>query len=375
MAIEPEELYDETRALIALSMIPGVGPGRIRALVAECGSARAVFDASRRRLATIPGIGPQTRDAIAAFEDFAAVTRQIQLAERAGAELVPYWDERFPRLLETIFDPPAYLWVRGRLEPGEDRTVAVVGTRRPSAYGERVTANLVAALVERGFTIVSGLAYGIDAVAHREALRVGGRTLAVLGSGVDRIYPARHATMARGIIAHGALLSEFPLQAPPDAVNFPRRNRIISGLAHGTLVVEAYEQGGALITAHLALEQNREVFAVPGSIYNGAAAGCHRLIQSGEAKLVASVDDILTELGVFAADMPAGANGEDVLSTLDPVERALYEVLTDTPMPIDSICAKAELDASTALVYLLNLEFRGVVQQLAGKQFYRVTNG
>ena len=363
---------EEVRALIALSMIPGVGPGRIRSLIAACGSARAVFDASKKTLARVPGIGAQTRDAILAFDDYARVDQQLVWAERAEATLLPYWDDRFPPLLEAIFDPPAFLWVRGNIHEQDNRALAVVGTRRPSAYGERVATEFVEGLVEQGFTIISGLAYGIDAAAHRATLKAGGRTIAVLGSGIDRIYPSKHSQMARDIMMQGALVSEFPLRTKPDAVNFPRRNRVISGFSLGTLVVEAFEKGGALITARLAIEHNREVFAVPGSIYNQASSGCHKLIQSSEAKLVHSVDDILEELGVSAGESASKPDISEKLNELNVVERRLFEVLTDKPMPIDSICAKTDLDVSSALVYLLSLEFKGLVFQLAGKQFYRV---
>ena len=363
---------EENRSLIALSMMPGVGPGRIRALIAEFGSAEAVLDASKKALARVPGIGEQTLKAILKFDDFAKVDQQLVWAERAEASLLPYWDDRFPELLESIFDPPVFLWTRGVSDWWSRRMLAVVGTRRPSPYGERVTAELVAQLVESGLVIVSGLAYGIDAIAHREALRADGQTVAVLGSGIDRIYPSRHADLARQIVMEGALVSEFPLRTKPDAVNFPRRNRIISGLAIGTLVVEAFEKGGALITARLAIEHNRDVFAVPGSIYTPSAAGCHRLIRRGEARLVQSAEDILEEIGLSSNGSTVASGTLEAVQSLAGIEKRLYETLTDEPMLIDSLCEKTGLDVSTALVYLLNLEFKGLVYQMAGKQFYRV---
>ena len=189
---------------------------------------------------------------------------------------------------------------------------------------------------------------------------------------MDRIYPARHRELARDLMLQGALLSEFPLQAKPDAANFPRRNRIISGLTQGTLVAEAFESGGALITARLAVEQNREVFAVPGSIFHENGKGCHRLVQEGQAKLVHSVDDVLEELGMHQTAAKTTITPQLDLSTLNKVEQTLYGILTDVPMQIDDICLKANLDVSTALVYLLSLEFKGLVFQMAGKQFYKV---
>lgn len=362
----------EQRALIALSLVPGVGPGRIRALLAQFRSARAVFEATARALAQVPDIGPQTAAAIRQFEDVAAVDEQQQRAEAVGAELVTCWDARFPRLLRQIYDPPAFLWMRGKLSDCDERALAIVGTRRATDYGKRQAEEFAAALVRRGFTIVSGLAYGIDAVAHRAALTAGGRTLAVLGSGVDRIYPGKHIRLADDILMRGAVLSEYPLGTPPEASNFPRRNRIISGLSLGILVVEAFEKGGALITARLAVEQNREVFAIPSPIHSRAGLGTNRLIQRGHARLVLSVDDVLEELGLSELETDRQTLRKAPTTDLNTMERKLFDALGPEPRQIDELCAATGLEVSTALVYLLSLEFKGLVRQMAGKQFYRV---
>ena len=361
---------DEMEALIALTMVPGVGGSRVRSLISRFGSAAAVLAASKRALAAVPGIGPQTAAAIAAFDDFAAVAEQRERAVKAGAALVTVWDEGYPEALRQIFDPPVLLWVRGTLSDADARAVAVVGTRRATEYGARVAYDFAAELARRGFTVVSGLAYGIDAAAHRGALEAGGRTLAVLGSGVDRIYPSRHVRMARAVTEQGALLSAYPLGATPDAPNFPRRNRIISGLTLGTLVVEAFEEGGALITARIALEQNREVFAVPGPIHSSACIGTARLIQQGYAKLVLSVDDILMEFEGMTTGAAEVAPARES-PPLNALERQLFEALDGDPVHIDTLCRRTGLDPSTALVYLLSLEFKGLVRQMAGKQFFR----
>ena len=366
----PPDTAEEQRALVALSLVPGVGPGRIRALVSRFGSAAAALSASRTALADVPGIGPQTAAAIAGFAGHAAVEAQIVQSERLGAALVATWDERFPRLLRQIYDPPAFLWVLGDLCETDERAVAVVGTRRATDYGRRVAADLCGALAERGFTVVSGLAYGIDAAAHRAALEAGGRTLAVLGSGLDRIYPGRHTSLGREIAAQGALVSEYPFGTKPDASNFPRRNRIVSGLSLGTVVVEAHETGGALITARLALEQNREVFAVPGPVHSRASEGANRLIQRGHAKLVLTVEDVLEELGGAAGEASVRAP-TPAPAVLGEVERVLYEALTTEPVHLDELCETTGLEVSTALVYLLSLEFKGLIRQMAGKQFFR----
>jgi DNA processing protein len=361
---------DDQRALIALSLVPGVGTSRIRSLVSVFGSPRGVLGASRSALTRVPGVGPRTAGAIAAFRDDAAVDRQIAEAERVGTYMVTLWDGRYPHLLRQIYDPPAFLWVRGELPAAEGpgRAIGIVGTRRPTSYGRRTAYDFAYVLARLGFTIVSGLAYGIDAVAHGAALEAGGRTLAVLGSGMDKIYPSRHGTLAREIANGGALLSEFPLGTKPEGSNFPRRNRLVSGLCLGTVIIEAYEEGGALITARLALEQNREVFAVPGPIHSPSSAGTNRLIQHGEARLVLHVEDVLQELGI--EETTAGTRMPAVdPSDLAPGERRLCRALATDPMHIDAICSAADVDPATALVDLLNLEFKGIVRQLAGKHF------
>lgn len=370
MANLSENSPEELRALVALSLVPGVGPGRIRALLARFGSAQAALYAPLQALVCVPGIGTETARRIAAFADWGAVDAQFEQAERVGAVLIPAWDARFPAALLQIYDPPALLWVRGSLTADDALAVAIVGTRRPTDYGLRLARQFAAELACQGVTIVSGLAYGIDAMAHRGALEAHGRTLAVLGCGVDRIYPERHAPLARAILKQGALISELPLGAAPDAPNFPRRNRLISGLVRAVLIVEAYETGGALITARLALEQNRDVLAIPGALHNPASAGPNRLIRDSLAQLVRTPDDVLEALGVGATktvtQTPSAA------SSLGSLERQLYEALGPEPMHIDNLCERTGMDPSTALAYLLQLEFKGLVRQLAGKQFYRL---
>lgn len=364
---------EEQRALIALSLVPGVGAGRMRALLAQFGTAAAVMSASRPVLTQVSGVGPQTAAAIVTFDEYAAVERQLERADQIGATLITPWDDRFPSRLRQIYDPPALLWMRGTLAKADDRAIAVVGTRRCTDYGRQQAYRFAQELVQHGFTVVSGLAYGIDAAAHRGALEAGGRTLAVLGSGVNRIYPTRHTKLARSVTEQGALLSEYPLDAAPDASNFPERNRIVSGMTLGTLVVESHRKGGALITARLAVEQNREVFAVPSALGRSAGVGVNRLIQRGHAKLVMDIDDILDELNVEAVHpTPESTEAQsEPPSELNPIERKLYEALDSEPVHIDALCDATDIDPSTALVYLLSLEFKGLARQMAGKQFYR----
>jgi DNA processing protein len=384
----PPDTEAEHRALVALGAVPGVGPSAVRALLAGFGAATRVMRASPSALQQVRGIGPQTASAIAAFDDWDAVDRQFARAEQVGACLVAPWHAAFPRRLRQIYDPPAFLWQRGTLAPEDARAVAIVGTRRCTDYGRRQARRFAIALVQHGFTIVSGLAYGIDAAAHRAALDAGGRTVAVLGSGLGRVYPAKHAGLVRQMEdGRGAVLSEYALDAEPDAHHFPERNRIVSGLALGALVVESFEKGGALITARMAVEQGREVFAVPGLADARASAGCNRLIQRGHAKLVMTVEDVLEELNApprassaDGVEGPASASGapnlDARLGALTPDARRLYDALGPdalgpAPVHIDALCRALGLDASTALVRLLELEFAGLVRQLAGKQFCR----
>lgn len=367
----------ERRALIGLSLVSGVGAQRLRALLAHFEAPSAVFQAARSTLTQVDGVGPQTADAILTFDDRAAVEGQLERAEALNAELVAPWDARFPDRLQEIYDPPAFLWMRGTLPPTPEPTITIVGTRRCSDYGRAQAHHLASMLARRGITVVSGLAYGIDKAAHQGALDGGGRTLAVLGSGVGHIYPPPHTDLAERIAQNGAVLSEYGLDAQPDAPNFPERNRILSGLSLGTIVVESYAEGGALITARLAVEQNREVFAVPGNATKESSIGTNRLIQRGHAKLVLDVEDVVEELPVAVVGAPeegadADEEGEAAASAeLEGEKKALYEALSDAPVHIDALCQETGLNPATAQAKLLELEMSGHVRQLAGKQFRR----
>jgi DNA processing protein len=368
----------EQRALIGLSLVEGLGPQLLRALLAAFDTPSSVFRASRSALKTVDGVGDQTAESILTFDDRAAVQEEMERAEELGAALISPWDKRFPDRLREIYDPPAYLWMRGTLPTTDVPMVTVVGTRRCTDYGRAQAHHFAAELARRGFTVVSGLAYGIDAAAHKGALDAGGRTIAVLGSGVGRIYPQKHTALADRIAENGAVLSEYGLDADPKAHRFPERNRILSGMALGTLVVESYSEGGSLITARLAVEQNREVFAIPGAITKDSSRGTNRLIQRGHAKLVVEMDDLLEELPEVTVEAPDEVDADTVAagSAPDPEElsgpaKTLYDALTETPLHIDALCEKTGLTPSVALPPLLKLEFQGLVRQLAGKQFRR----
>jgi len=352
----------EHRALVALLGLPGIGPARARTLAAHLGSFAEAFRAPARRLAAVPGIGSDRGVRLFGFDGWNAVDEQFRRAERAGATSVAEADDAFPPLLRTMYDPPALLWMRGTLLPQDERAVAVVGTRRATDAGRRAAYRLAFDLAEAGWTIVSGLAYGIDAAAHEGALDAGGRTVAVLGSGVDRIYPQRHHALAERIAEAGALLSEEPMGAKPDAVHFPKRNRLIAGMTRGTVVAEAFEAGGALLTARLALDYNREVFALPWDASHASGAGGNRLIQRGEAQLVLSAADVLAVFGETAAPpVPK--------PPLPPDQQRLADALAVAPLTLDDLCLALGLDTSHALVTLLAMEMSGAVRRLPGGLF------
>ena len=366
---------DDLHHLIALTLVPGVGPARVQALLAAFGTAKTVLQMPARRLQAVGGVGPQTAKALAAFDDWDEVERQLAAAARVGAWALPLGDARYPRLLAETYDPPPLLWVLGTMPEDDSRALAIVGTRRVSAYGRQAAERFGFDVARAGWTVVSGLAYGVDAAAHQAALDAGGRTVAVLGSGVDRIYPSRHTRLARAIVdGGGAVLSEFPLGTKPDATNFPRRNRIVAGLSRGVLVAEAHTTGGALITAHCALGQNREVFAVPAPLFGDVGQGANRLLQQG-ATLAESADAVLAVLepqldGPASGQAPA-APSPSPRPVLTRAEQTVYDALSAEPLHIDRLSEQAGLDTPSLLVTLLGLEFKGLVRQMAGKQFFR----
>jgi DNA processing protein len=289
-------------------------------------------------------------------------------------ELLPWTHERYPALLREIADPPSALYVRGTLEPADRAAVAVVGTRQASSYGREVAAKLSGDLTRAGVSVVSGMAVGIDSAAHRGALAAGGRTLAVLGCGIDIPYPAVNARLRDEIVAGGALVSEYPMGSGPEPWRFPARNRIVSGLSLGTLVVEGDIKSGALITAEFALEQGREVFAVPGDIRSGRTRGPHRLIQEG-AKLVHEVEDILTELRIVmpVAVTPSAPDRDDV--SLTEAEGQVLKVLSSQRRHVDEVIAESGLTAAQASAALLMLEVKALVRRLAGNAYVRLPDG
>lgn len=350
-------------AWIALRMVPGIGNVLGVGLVRAFGSPEAVFGARDQELQRI-GVRREVRAGLRGFASWSAVESQLARLDRAGGRLITWQDGAYPDLLRHIPDPPLYLFALGEPDERDAHAVAMVGSRDASAYGRQMTAHLAEGLAAHGVTVVSGLARGIDAAAHAAALRAGGRTIAVLGSGIDVIYPSEHHRLSMQIARNGAIVSEYPMGTAPDAENFPGRNRIISGLSLGTVVVEAAERSGSLITARYAAEQGREVFAVPGPV-GARTRGTHQLLRDGAA-LVEGPDDVLREIAPHLA-----SSARPAAPVVAGVEAAVLAELDETPRGVDELIARTQLSAGALLESLLLLELRGLVRQLPGQQFAR----
>ncbi len=381
---------DTLKYWIALRAVEEVGCVGFRALLAAFSSPRAVFSAPARSLLAVPGIGQKTVEHIRAFANWGMAEREVTLAAQRGVSIVTCEDHLYPRNLLNIYDYPPFLYVRGSL-CSEEVCVAIVGSRLASVYGRYVTEKISRELALRGITVVSGLARGIDAAAHRGTLAGKGRTIAVLGCGLDVVYPPENEELAQAVAANGALVTEFPFGTPPNAPNFPSRNRIISGLALGVVVVEAGEKSGSLITARIAAEQGRSVFAVPGAIESAGSRGTNRLIKQG-AKLIENVEDILDEILPQAAMPPTIQQSPsrhplseemrtDSESSAPPCpqkigglgdpERKLLLLIPHDPVGIDQLITTSGLTAQEVLNGLLILELTGFIRQLPGKMFIR----
>ena len=356
-------------SLLKLYSIPGIGPGRMRNLISALGSPQAVLDAPLQHLIRVQGIEKTTAIKIKNEVDEHFVELQLNYINKNDVEILSFWDKNYPLRLKKIYDPPAFLFMKGQIKPSDEMAIGIVGTRVPSHYGTIITEQFSKELASNGFTIVSGFARGVDTIAHTAALKSGGRTIAVLGSGIDNIYPPENKKIAVEIIENGAIISEYPIGTNPDAGNFPRRNRIISGLSLGILITEAGAKSGALITAFQALEQNREVFATPGPINSAKSAGTNQLIKEG-AKLVQGTLDILQELdGQISITKKVKPK---VMPSLKGLEKTIFEKLSDSPAHVDQLAEKCKKTVPEILSVLLTLELMGVVKQLSGKMFVRM---
>lgn len=365
---------DQTRlSLLALHFIPGIGDHLIRQLVSYCGSAERVFQLPKGKLLKIPGIGEVTADAIRQGKPFANAENEIRKAEKENTTLLFFTDPDYPSRLRQINDAPSLLYVKGNIDFENPKVVGIVGTRQATAYGRDRVDELVADLVPHKALIVSGLAYGIDIHAHKQALKFSLPTVGVMGSGIDVIYPAAHKETAKKMMENGGIATEHRFGTQPDAHNFPARNRIVAALCDCVIIVEAAEKGGALITAEIANSYNKDVFAFPGNIGQSHSAGCNNLIKSNRANLITTVKDLEYIMSWDAATAPkkkASFNLEKFLPEEQKVIKAMME--NKNQLMIDELSWKTNIPISQLASILLQLEFGGIVTSLPGK-VYRLT--
>ncbi len=405
-------LSQETTNLLHLSLIQGIGPKTVQFLIQIFGSAEKVLNATSEELRKIEKLSPTARERLIQKSLGCPLERELELIHEYDCQIITFYDAAYPPLLKEIDTPPLLLYVRGELKPEDTFSIALVGSRQAKDYGRRVSYQLSYQLAQRGLTVISGFAKGIDTCAHRGALEANGRTIAVLGNGLSLIYPASNIGLVDKIVESGALISEFPMGMEPRSENFPRRNRIISGLTLGTVVVEASNRSGALITARLASEQGREVFAVPGEIFSELSIGTHKLIDKG-AKLIGTVDDLLEALPLHALrqisaltstqeskrdgeipETPSVMKGEfeqsrsntsktiatekaETVPAIPPPdltadEKTVFDAIETPTSHIDTIVRTTQLPISQVSGVLLMLELKGAIQQLPGKQFTKM---
>jgi DNA processing protein len=359
--------------VVALSLVPRIKSVDLRNLVERYVSLEALLQAApveihKARLTSDTLFASTTASSL-----LEAADKQCELCDTQNVRIISFWDDDYPALLKEIFYPPTLLYVRGRLQAPDAAAVAIVGTRRCTDYGKMVTEQYAEHFAVSGIVVVSGLATGVDTFAHKATLAKGGITYAVIASGIDKISPNISAQRAQEIAENGAVISEYPCGTVAQPAYFPRRNRIISGISQGTLVVESGERGGSLITAQFAIDQNRELFAVPGRIYSERSKGTNLLIQRSQAQLTLTPHDMLQTLGFAGNASVADSQSArtEVSATLNALENSIYKELDGDPIHIEALSTKTGLAVQDLLVILLELEFKGIVRQLAGKQFMR----
>ncbi len=364
--MDQERIY-----FLALHFVPGVGDVLIKQLISYCGSAEEVFKQSRNRLLRIPGIGEVTTDAIINGLSLAQAETELRKAEKDGVQILFFTDPAYPARLKTLEDAPSLIYVKGNTNLNHPRTVGIVGTRKATPYGRTCVEELVQGLAAHHVQVISGLAYGIDIHAHKEALRHGLPTIAVLGSGIDIIYPAAHHETAARMTNQGALVTENHYGTQPDAHNFPQRNRIIAGMCDALIVVEAGEKGGALITADIANSYNRDVFAVPGTIHSPYSIGCNRLIKTNKANLLTSTKDLEYIMNWSQGQIEKNAQLSLDLSELPENERDLLTLMREKKrnLSIDELAYLMQLPQGQLSSLLLSLEFKNRVVSMPGKMY------
>lgn len=355
----------ELRYWIGFNRVRGIGPARLQRLLDYFGNLATAWSADSFELARA-GLDKRVIESLMTARQELDLDAETERAFKACDTILTWDDPNYPRRLKEIPQPPPVLYIKGALAPEDDWALAVVGTRSASAYGKEITRALVSDLARNKMTIVSGLARGIDAAAHVAALDAGGRTIAVLGCGIDQVYPPEHGKLAKMILSHGAVMSDYPIGTRPEATNFPARNRIISGLALGVLLVEGDEVSGAMITCDFALEQDREVFAVPGNIFRRESRGPHKLIRESRAKLVTRVEDILEELNLT---MIAEQQAVRAVVPANETEAVLLKYLSADPIHIDELRQQSGLPIASVASTLALMELRGVVTQTGGMNY------
>ena len=355
--------------LLKLSFVPLISSTRLRNLVHHFKETKFIFKATYEDLLKVDLINEKSAKSIKEF-DFAKIQKEVdeqwKLIEKFNVRVLTFWDEEYPEKLKNIAYPPALLFVRGNHQILNEKSVAVVGTRSPTKYGIESTKYFTSNLVKSGLTVTSGLAYGIDTIAHQTALSEAGKTIAVLGTGVDIIYPKDNFKLSEKIASEGVIVSEYPMSTAPAMQNFPARNRIIAGLSLGVLLVESDNNGGGIITAKFALDEGNSVFAVPGNINAKKSRGTNKLIKDSEAKLVQNIDDILCELNLKSESKKINTNN---IENLTGIERKIAELLTSELIHVDKISDECGLNPSETLVTLLNLELDGIVRKLPGNYY------
>ncbi|MBE7534755.1 MAG: DNA-protecting protein DprA [Anaerolineales bacterium] len=358
---------DDKKFWVGFNLIKGIGAVRMQGLVAHFGDLESAWKAAPSELAEA-GLGLKVIERVTQARKGIDLDKVWEHIEKQGIKILVWRDQAYPQRLKEIDQPPPVLYIRGEYLPDDLFAVAIVGTRRATPYGRQITEELSAFLAANGMTVISGLARGVDAVAHQSTLKAGGRTIAVLGSGVDKIYPPEHRALAEQMMERGAIISDYAPGTPPDASNFPPRNRIISGLSLAVVVVEAGETSGALITAEFAAEQGREVFAVPGSILAPQSKGTNKLIQNGALPLL-SVNDLMQALDITRVGEHKAARK---IMPSDAIEAKLLTVLTNEPMQIDEIRNQAELPIEKVSASLALMELKGMVRQVGGMNYVAV---
>ncbi len=358
--------------ILALSRVPGVGPVVARKLIAYCGGPEQVFQQRPSFLERIPGVGKVIAQAVATHQPLEDAKRELDACQRSGVRIVTFLEPAFPQRLNHCADAPLLLFVKGHADLNAARTISIVGTRNATSHGREITEGIIEELAPLGVTIVSGLAYGVDITAHRAALKHGLPTLACLAHGLDRIYPPAHASTARDMLTNGGLISEYPSGTKPDKENFPSRNRIVAGMTDATLVVEAGMKGGALITAQLASDYDRDVFAIPGRVSDLYSEGCNRLIKENRAALVTCSEDIVKALNWDLPERPSASRQQRMLLDLTPDQELLVNILREAPLSVDVLAARSKMPMSKVSALLLEMEFEGMVRNLPGK-IYELT--